>query len=83
MSKRTNTKILRTMDWTQKRGMFKKEHPDPAEARGKAGDCHVCGLPVYVSKGQIINIGTQTKTATGEKRTVYAHKRCRKLKKTW
>lgn len=63
-----------------KGALVRKADPDPAEPRRHIGDCHVCGLPVYVSKGQIINIGTRY-PANGKPYQVYAHKRCRKLEK--
>lgn len=74
----TETKKLRVLDWTKERGVFRKDNPDPPEPRRHIGDCHICGLPVYVSKGQIINIGMQ-QNSNGEIRRVYAHKRCRKV----
>lgn len=60
-----------------KGGMFRKPVADPAEPRKDAGNCYHCEMPVYVSKGQIINYAINGKT--GHK--LPTHKLCRKPKK--
>lgn len=68
--------IDRRFDWSEDHGIHRRAEIKPSTDRKNVGDCPLCGLPVYVSPGQII---TRVIDKFGEWHP--SHKSCRKESK--
>src|SRR5690242_5863680 len=85
MSKMSITGIDRRFDWDKnvrrvtpmgevvKGGIVRRSTPKPSLERKKVGDCTICGMPVMVSEGQLINYRVGRDGAK-----FFSHKSCRK-----
>lgn len=76
MTKYSRTSVDRKFDWDKNRGIIRREESKPVLERRNIGDCIICGMPVYVSPGQIIQYKTNM---YGEK--IFTHKSCRRENK--